>query len=174
MVCVPHVLGLWAFGQHTGFGSDLRLLSHVSFPSLFLFSFQLSCLYIKGWYKQSNGDTLTLMVTVRKAIKPIFSPEFSESRFEVKYDHDSNNLTILRTSEEDEGMYHCAVTEWISKTEWSGTYLVVKGNHVIYFYTVYLTKPHQVNQCTQMQMSFDGGDSPLRGKTYVDVLFVAG
>ncbi|XP_062282224.1 uncharacterized protein LOC133986423 [Scomber scombrus] len=37
------------------------------------------------------------------------------------------NLTILKTIQKDEGLYHCGVTEW-TNTKWSGTYLLVKGN----------------------------------------------
>ncbi|XP_067374743.1 uncharacterized protein [Channa argus] len=55
-----------------------------------------------------------------------YGPEFSE-RLELKTDKGFSNLTILRTIREDEGMYHCGVTEWIN-TKWSGTYLLVKGN----------------------------------------------
>ncbi|XP_067375597.1 signal-regulatory protein beta-2-like [Channa argus] len=77
------------------------------------------------WYKQSPGDTLKLIVTVlQSSPKEI---EFSESRMKVTTDKYFSNFTILRTIREDEGMYHCGVTEWI-KTEWSGTYLLVKGN----------------------------------------------
>ncbi|XP_034546784.1 uncharacterized protein LOC117818035 [Notolabrus celidotus] len=79
-------------------------------------------------YKQRAGDTLKLVVTVRKSMKPQFSPEFSESRLEVKWDDSFTNLTIMRTIQEDEGMYHCAVREWMMKTEWSGTYLLLEEN----------------------------------------------
>ncbi|KAK2848668.1 hypothetical protein Q5P01_008502 [Channa striata] len=79
------------------------------------------------WYKQISGDTLKLIVTVWKSATPEYAPEFSKSRINVTTDESFSNLTILRTIREDEGMYHCGVTEWIS-TEWSGTYLLVKGN----------------------------------------------
>ncbi|XP_074529766.1 uncharacterized protein LOC141793175 [Halichoeres trimaculatus] len=81
-----------------------------------------------SWYKQRPEDTLRLIVTVRKSVKPQFLPEFSESRWEIKYDDNFTNLTIVRTIQEDEGMYHCAVSEWMRKTEWSGTSLFLKGN----------------------------------------------
>ncbi|KAK2848669.1 hypothetical protein Q5P01_008503 [Channa striata] len=77
------------------------------------------------WYKQSPGDTLKLIVTVLPSTTK--EPEFSESRMHVKTDKYFSNLTILRTIREDDGMYHCGVTEWI-KTVWSGTYLLVRGN----------------------------------------------
>ncbi|XP_059201707.1 uncharacterized protein LOC131981454 [Centropristis striata] len=57
--------------------------------------------------------------------KPEYAPEFPASRFVLNHDKKSNNLTILKTTEEDEGMYHCALTEWLN-SEWSGTYLLVK------------------------------------------------
>ncbi|XP_026214201.1 uncharacterized protein LOC113160950 [Anabas testudineus] len=78
------------------------------------------------WYKQSAGENLKLIVTLWQS-KTKNGPEFSESRFKVTIDKNSSNLTILRTITGDEGMYHCGVTEWI-KTEWNGTYLLVKGN----------------------------------------------
>ncbi|KAK2848670.1 hypothetical protein Q5P01_008504 [Channa striata] len=78
------------------------------------------------WYRQYAGDTMKLVVTLWQT-KPEHGSEFSESRMKVNLDESFCNLTILRTIAEDEGMYHCGVTEWI-KTEWSGTYLLVKGN----------------------------------------------
>uniref|UniRef100_A0A4W6FD17 Ig-like domain-containing protein n=1 Tax=Lates calcarifer TaxID=8187 RepID=A0A4W6FD17_LATCA len=79
------------------------------------------------WYKQSAGDTLKLIVTLWKSTKPEFTPEFSESRLQVNDHRSFINLTIVKTIQEDEGMYHCAIVEWI-ETKWSGTYLLVKGN----------------------------------------------
>ncbi|XP_034546786.1 uncharacterized protein LOC117818037 [Notolabrus celidotus] len=79
------------------------------------------------WYKQRAGETLSLIVRLQKHIYPVFGEEFSASRFEVNIYESTSNLTILRTVEDDEGMYHCAVSEWI-KVTWSGTYLSLKGN----------------------------------------------
>ncbi|XP_062282201.1 uncharacterized protein LOC133986398 [Scomber scombrus] len=79
------------------------------------------------WYKQSAGDTLKLIVKLIEHTSTQYAPEFNVSRFEVRRDNNFFNLTILKTSEEDEGMYHCGVTEW-ANTEWSGIYLLVKGN----------------------------------------------
>uniref|UniRef100_A0A671XXL5 Ig-like domain-containing protein n=1 Tax=Sparus aurata TaxID=8175 RepID=A0A671XXL5_SPAAU len=79
------------------------------------------------WYKQSVGDDLKLIVTFMKHSSPVFGPEFSASRFDLKVEKNNSNLTILRTTEEDEGTYHCAVIDW-SDTFWSGTYLSLKGN----------------------------------------------
>ena len=95
-----------------------------AFPS----KFSLKKLY---WYKQSAGDTLKLIVKLYKSITPQYGSQFSHSRLEVYRDKNFSSLTISRTTKEDEGMYHCGVTEWMN-TEWSGTYLLVKGNHVIY------------------------------------------
>ncbi|XP_030252138.1 uncharacterized protein LOC115568718 isoform X2 [Sparus aurata] len=80
------------------------------------------------WYKQSAGDLLKLIVTRQKSTQPEYAPEFPASRFQVNSNDNFSNLTILRTRQEDEGMYHCAVSEWIIKTVWSGTYLLLKGN----------------------------------------------
>ncbi|XP_067375602.1 signal-regulatory protein beta-2-like [Channa argus] len=78
------------------------------------------------WYRQSAGDTMKLILTFWQT-KIEHGPEFSESRMKANLDNSFSNLTILRTIGDDEGMYHCGVAEWI-KTEWSGTYLLVKGN----------------------------------------------
>ncbi|XP_038555736.1 uncharacterized protein LOC119888985 [Micropterus salmoides] len=80
------------------------------------------------WYKQSAGDTLKLIVTMRKSQEPEYAPEFSESRFSVNNLNNYCNLTILWTIQEDEGMYHCEIAEWTATPEWSGTYLLLKGN----------------------------------------------
>ncbi|XP_053179634.1 uncharacterized protein LOC128362807 [Scomber japonicus] len=77
------------------------------------------------WYKQSAGDTLKLIVKL--STNPEYGPGFSPSRLEAHKDKNFINLTILRTVQEDEGMYHCEVMDWI-KTKWNGTYLSVKGN----------------------------------------------
>ncbi|KAG7224829.1 hypothetical protein INR49_013543 [Caranx melampygus] len=79
------------------------------------------------WYKQSAGDYLKLIVSKFKTTEPKYASEFSESRFKTNIDKRSVNLTIVRTTQEDEGLYHCAVLKWVD-IEWSGTYLLVKGN----------------------------------------------
>ncbi|XP_042275846.1 signal-regulatory protein beta-2-like [Thunnus maccoyii] len=79
------------------------------------------------WYKQSAGDTLKLIVKLIKSATPEYAPEFNSTRLKVRKDKNFVNLTILRTTQEDEGMYHCAVMDWFDP-EWSGTYLLVKGN----------------------------------------------
>ncbi|XP_062282109.1 uncharacterized protein LOC133986297 [Scomber scombrus] len=79
------------------------------------------------WYKQTAGDTLKLIVKLTKHTAPDYAPEFTASRFKVPRSKNLINLTILRTTEEDEGMYHCGVKDWIN-TNWTGIYLLVKGN----------------------------------------------
>ncbi|XP_041845655.1 uncharacterized protein LOC121642771 [Melanotaenia boesemani] len=84
------------------------------------------------WYKQSQGDTLKLIVKVtRLQQKPStskFAPEFSDSGIKVQDETTFIRLTIPRTTQEDEGIYHCAIMDWASDIRWSGTYLMVKGN----------------------------------------------
>ncbi|KAL3973330.1 KRAB domain-containing zinc finger protein [Sarotherodon galilaeus] len=80
------------------------------------------------WYKQNHGDTLKLIMTSFKSTPPEYGPAFSKSRFKVDKDNNFSNVTILKTVQEDEGIYHCGLTEWI-RTNWSGTYLFVKGNN---------------------------------------------
>ncbi|XP_069027631.1 uncharacterized protein [Embiotoca jacksoni] len=86
------------------------------------------------WYKQSAGDNLKLIVKLWTSTSE-FEPEFPQSRFQAHLHDGFSNLTILRTVQEDEGMYHCASTGWIN-TAWTGTYLLVKGNSQTSNYTV--------------------------------------
>ncbi|XP_027132455.1 uncharacterized protein LOC113745166 [Larimichthys crocea] len=79
------------------------------------------------WYKQSAGENLKLIAALMKNTKPVYGPEFSASRFEVNVDKNISILTIPRTIQEDEGMYHCAFMEWDINT-WSAIYLSIKGN----------------------------------------------
>ncbi|XP_038153597.1 uncharacterized protein LOC119791520 isoform X3 [Cyprinodon tularosa] len=79
------------------------------------------------WYKQNSGDTLIIIAMQRNKVDHTYSPEFPSSRFKVTNDDKIGNLTILRTVEQDEGMYHCAIMDWTEST-WMGTYLIVKGN----------------------------------------------
>ncbi|CAI5652793.1 unnamed protein product [Oreochromis niloticus] len=95
----------------------------------------LTCALPKGlqsgevhWYKQNHGDTLKLIMTLFKSTPPEYGPAFSQSRFNIDKDNNFSNVTILKTVQEDEGIYHCGLTEWI-RTNWSGTYLFVKGNN---------------------------------------------
>ncbi|XP_020481655.2 signal-regulatory protein beta-2-like isoform X2 [Labrus bergylta] len=80
------------------------------------------------WYKQSAGERLKLMVTLMSYSKPRFETEFSSSLFDANISENMSNLTILTTTQEDEGMYHCAVMESGFKISWSGTYVSLKGN----------------------------------------------
>uniref|UniRef100_A0A3Q4HC94 Ig-like domain-containing protein n=1 Tax=Neolamprologus brichardi TaxID=32507 RepID=A0A3Q4HC94_NEOBR len=80
------------------------------------------------WYKQSAGDGLKLIVTLSKSAPPEYSPEFSRKRFNVENANNVSNLTVLTTVQEDEGIYHCGIAEWMYPIQWSETYLSVKGN----------------------------------------------
>ncbi|XP_030596056.1 uncharacterized protein LOC115787470 [Archocentrus centrarchus] len=80
------------------------------------------------WYKQNVGDGLKLIVTQSKSATPEYSPEFSRTRFDAQKDEKFSNLTILNTIQEDEGLYHCGIAEWMYPIQWSETYLLVKGN----------------------------------------------
>uniref|UniRef100_A0A671Y0N0 Ig-like domain-containing protein n=1 Tax=Sparus aurata TaxID=8175 RepID=A0A671Y0N0_SPAAU len=82
------------------------------------------------WYKQSVGDDLKLIVALRNNYKPVFRPEFPESRLDLKVEKNISNLTIFSTTEEDEGMYHCTFID-LNKNICSGTYLSLKGKYVI-------------------------------------------
>ncbi|XP_062282222.1 uncharacterized protein LOC133986421 [Scomber scombrus] len=77
------------------------------------------------WYKQNAGDTLKLIVKLTTT--PEYGPGFSPSKLDAHKDKNFINLTILKTTQEDEGMYHCEVMDWIT-TKWNGTYLLIKGN----------------------------------------------
>lgn len=85
------------------------------------------------WYHQRAGDTLKIIWTLKESATPKFAPAFDNSRWEANYDKNVSNLTILKTNQDDEGIYHCGFTEWLQDTTWSGTYLLVKGNIVIFF-----------------------------------------
>uniref|UniRef100_A0A3Q4HL74 Ig-like domain-containing protein n=1 Tax=Neolamprologus brichardi TaxID=32507 RepID=A0A3Q4HL74_NEOBR len=83
------------------------------------------------WYKQSVGDTLKLIVSLLKTATPQYGQETFKSRFQANYDKKFSNLTILKAVQDDEGIYHCGIIEWINP-EWTGTYLLVKGKLVIH------------------------------------------
>ncbi|XP_059201638.1 uncharacterized protein LOC131981380 [Centropristis striata] len=72
------------------------------------------------WYKQSARETLKLVVSMWN-LKPQYAPEFPASRFVLNHDKKSSNLTILKTTEEDEGMY-----QWCKKTRKTSNYTVVQ------------------------------------------------
>ncbi|XP_026213604.1 signal-regulatory protein beta-2-like [Anabas testudineus] len=129
--------------HHVGSGTSSRILQHVlSRASLVpVITVQLdkpvtfTCFLpdegLKSrqlfWYKQSAGDELKLIATLKKFSNPQYAPGFSNLRLEVKHSEHISNLTILRTIHEDEGMYHCALVDW-TNTTWTGMYLSVKGN----------------------------------------------
>ncbi|XP_054886913.1 T cell receptor alpha chain MC.7.G5-like isoform X2 [Poeciliopsis prolifica] len=94
----------------------------------------LRCLYTGSesiswlhWYKQTTGDTLKLILMTRMNTNPIYGPGYSSARVSRTSDDKMANLTILKTTIEDEGMYHCAFINWL-ETTWSGTYLSLKEN----------------------------------------------
>uniref|UniRef100_A0A3B5QKG4 Ig-like domain-containing protein n=1 Tax=Xiphophorus maculatus TaxID=8083 RepID=A0A3B5QKG4_XIPMA len=68
------------------------------------------------WYKQNAGDTLKLIVSQQNLINPTYGPEFSTSRFDVRNTNKMSNLTILKTVQQDEGMYHCIQTDMYGST----------------------------------------------------------
>ncbi|MEQ2238171.1 hypothetical protein ILYODFUR_030536 [Ilyodon furcidens] len=78
------------------------------------------------WYKQSTGDTLKLIVMQWKLMNPTYGPEFSASRLIVTNSKEMSNLTILKTLQQDGGMYHCAQTD-LSGSFCTGTYLSIKS-----------------------------------------------
>uniref|UniRef100_A0A3Q2UQ04 Ig-like domain-containing protein n=1 Tax=Fundulus heteroclitus TaxID=8078 RepID=A0A3Q2UQ04_FUNHE len=79
------------------------------------------------WYRQTIGDTLELVVTFMNYANPTYGPRYTDSRMKISHTETMSNLTILKTVQEDEGMYHCAFTDW-TQTVWHGTYLLIKGN----------------------------------------------
>ncbi|XP_068571291.1 uncharacterized protein [Cebidichthys violaceus] len=80
------------------------------------------------WYRQRIGDSLTLITTLMKGTaQPTFEQGFHPSQLYSNHTETMSSLTILKTVEEDEALYHCAVTTW-SKDQWSATYLSLKGN----------------------------------------------
>ncbi|XP_035525234.1 uncharacterized protein LOC118333614 isoform X2 [Morone saxatilis] len=82
------------------------------------------------WYKQTFGDTLAIITTLMKATaSPTFEQGFSSSRFNANHTEAMSTLTILKTIEEDEGLYHCGITTW-RKDRWTATYLTLKGNNL--------------------------------------------
>ncbi|XP_051810657.1 signal-regulatory protein beta-2-like [Acanthochromis polyacanthus] len=80
------------------------------------------------WFKQSVGDNLKLIVTQWKYRIHQYAPEFNNSRWKVNSDDNFTNLTILRTIQEDEGIYHCAFINWLGMSKSSGIYLIIKGD----------------------------------------------
>uniref|UniRef100_A0A3B5QYE1 Ig-like domain-containing protein n=1 Tax=Xiphophorus maculatus TaxID=8083 RepID=A0A3B5QYE1_XIPMA len=82
------------------------------------------------WYKQSAGNALELILKLMENTKPTYGPEFLGSRLTATYTEKISNLTIRKTTEGDEGMYHCAVIDW-NKNIWQGTYLLIQGILII-------------------------------------------
>uniref|UniRef100_A0A669CBW2 Ig-like domain-containing protein n=1 Tax=Oreochromis niloticus TaxID=8128 RepID=A0A669CBW2_ORENI len=89
------------------------------------------------WYKQSIGDGLKLISTLYGTRLPQYGQEIFRSRYNACNTKTFSNLTILKTVQEDEGIYHCGIIEW-HNPEWSGTYLLVKGDKLAYFQKIVL------------------------------------
>uniref|UniRef100_A0A3Q3BK31 Ig-like domain-containing protein n=1 Tax=Kryptolebias marmoratus TaxID=37003 RepID=A0A3Q3BK31_KRYMA len=79
------------------------------------------------WYKQNAGDSMKLIALLWIHAKPENGPASSASRLIVTIDEKISNLTILRTVQGDEGMYHCAFNDWKNHS-WHGNYLSLKGS----------------------------------------------
>lgn len=97
----------------------------------------LQCFVQKGfvrrqlqWYKQSAGDTLKMITSIRVHVSTTFGPGFPPSRFQLTDNTNEISLTIFQTTHEDEGMYHCALMDWMDAF-WSTTYLSIKGKNLI-------------------------------------------
>ncbi|MEQ2159477.1 hypothetical protein GOODEAATRI_023278 [Goodea atripinnis] len=81
------------------------------------------------WYRQTAGDTLEIVAKFVNHANPDYGPGFSDSRVKTVLTDKMSNLTILKTVQQDEGMYHCAFTDW-TRNVWHGNYLLIKGNTV--------------------------------------------
>ncbi|KAM9740709.1 uncharacterized protein ACNS7B_012036 [Menidia menidia] len=80
------------------------------------------------WYKQSSGDNLRLISVIWKNTNSTYGPGFSAKKLKTRCREKFCNLTIFKTVHDDEGIYHCAVIDWIENI-WSGIYLSLKGNN---------------------------------------------
>lgn len=78
------------------------------------------------WYRQTTGDTLSVVVKFVNHASPEYGQGYSESRVEPVVTDKMSNLTILKPIQEDEGMYHCSFIDW-KRNIWQGTYLLIKG-----------------------------------------------
>lgn len=67
---------------------------------------------------------------MKATTNPLFEQGFPPSRFHADHNESQSTLTILRTIQEDEGTYHCAVSSW-NKDQWSATYLDLKGDTLL-------------------------------------------
>lgn len=85
------------------------------------------------WYKQKAGNTLKVILKQRKNIPLKYGPGFSNKTMSSAHTDKISNLTILRTTEEDEGIYHCALMDW-TVSSWNGIYLSIKGKNTIFQY----------------------------------------
>ncbi|KAM9376191.1 uncharacterized protein KZ484_008789 [Pholidichthys leucotaenia] len=75
------------------------------------------------WYKQSIGDTLKLITTLMKGTtNATLEKGFSPSKFAANYSRVKSTLTIFKTVQDDEALYHCGVFTW-GNDHWTGEYL---------------------------------------------------
>ena len=78
------------------------------------------------WYKQTMGGLPQIMITIRKRSvdTPLFYQGFNPLRYEVS--EGRLQLTILRVTEEDEGVYYCGVGEYYRTVFRGATFLSLK------------------------------------------------
>ncbi|CAI5652866.1 unnamed protein product [Oreochromis niloticus] len=116
---------------HHGYALVSQITVQVGEPATFICSLPHTEVLPRQvhWYKQSAGDTLKVIVTVRKSKPPEYAQDFPKSRWAINSNSSFSNLTILRTVQEDEGMYHCGVSEWLADIIWTGMHLLIKGKN---------------------------------------------
>uniref|UniRef100_A0A3P9CN06 Ig-like domain-containing protein n=1 Tax=Maylandia zebra TaxID=106582 RepID=A0A3P9CN06_9CICH len=125
------------------------------------------------WYKQSVGDTLKLIVSLLKTETPQYGQETFKSRFQANYDKKFSNLTILKAVQDDEGIYHCGMIEWINP-EWTGTYLLVKASdYTVVQWPTVLNPLHSGNSMT-LQCSVYSDSDQMCPRDYNVFWFRAG
>uniref|UniRef100_I3KVA2 Ig-like domain-containing protein n=1 Tax=Oreochromis niloticus TaxID=8128 RepID=I3KVA2_ORENI len=125
------------------------------------------------WYKQSVGDTLKLIVSLYERAAPEYGQEIFKSRFQAHYDKKFSNLTILKAVQDDEGIYHCGMIEWINP-EWTGTYLLVKAsNYTVVQWPTVLNPLHSGNSVT-LQCSVYSDSDKMCPRDYNVFWFRAG
>lgn len=84
----------------------------------------LTCVVPKGftrrqvqWYKQSAGDNLKMITSLRTQVNPTFGPGFHPSRFEITDGGNEISLTILKTPLCSHGLdgYHLEYNVFVMK-----------------------------------------------------------
>ncbi|XP_053091552.1 uncharacterized protein LOC113547199 [Pangasianodon hypophthalmus] len=92
------------------------------------------CVFIKGFkmialFKQLNRKKPQIIVKIFKTDGETFHNGFQKSRFQIGRSSNCFYVTILNTTQSDEAMYYCALTE-VNIVFGDGTYLKIKGEHV--------------------------------------------